>query len=60
MAASNGKKKLVIVGAGVAGSVLALALLKKNRDFVIINPTDYFHLNFAAVRAVVVPGIDSL
>ena len=50
------KQKVVIVGCGVAGCTLALQLMKKNREFILINPTDYFHVVFAAVRAPAVPG----
>lgn len=53
------KGKVVIVGAGVAGSTLALKLLEKRREFILINPVDYFHLNFAAVRAVAVTGMNN-
>ena len=53
---AEGGNKVVIVGCGVAGCTLALQLLKKGRDFILINPTDYFHVVFAAVRAPVVPG----
>ena len=40
---AEGGNKVVIVGCGVAGCTLALQLLKKGRDFILINPTDYFH-----------------
>ncbi|XP_057291756.1 ferroptosis suppressor protein 1-like [Hydractinia symbiolongicarpus] len=46
----------VIVGAGIAGTTLALKLLAKKRPFTLINQTENFHLNFASVRAIAVPG----
>jgi len=53
---STSQQRIVIVGCGIAGLELSLFLLKKKRDFLIINPTDYFHVTFASVRSVALQG----
>jgi len=54
--ASSKSKKIVIVGCGIGGCKLACMLQGSRKDFLIINPTDYLHVTFAAVRAVAVEG----
>jgi len=56
MAEASALPLVVIIGAGCAGTTLALKLHAKRRAFLLINPADYFHLNFAAVRACCVKG----
>ena len=50
-------KHIVIVGAGYGGISVANQLMKHpGANFTIINPTDCFHHNVGALRAVVQPG----
>lgn len=48
-------KHIVIVGAGYGGAILGMELLKGDANFTIINPSDCFHHNIGAVRAVIDP-----
>ncbi|MGH4037215.1 MAG: NAD(P)/FAD-dependent oxidoreductase [Sphaerochaeta sp.] len=49
-------KKVVIVGGGVAGKVLASDLVKnKNIETVLVEPKDYIEVPFARLRALVEP-----
>lgn len=50
-------KHIVIVGAGYGGAILGMELLKGDANFTIINPSDCFHHNIGAVRAVIDPGL---
>lgn len=54
--ASKRHEKILIVGAGYAGSYLALHLQKSGIGFAIINQSEVFHNNFASVRAIVQSG----
>ena len=46
----------VIIGGGYGGVAFAKALQDDGAKFTIINETEYFHHNVAAVRAAVVQG----
>lgn len=49
-------KKIVIVGAGYAGSNLGLELMKAGANFTIVDAKDYHYHNVGGVRAVVEKG----
>ncbi|GAA0155838.1 hypothetical protein Leryth_002802 [Lithospermum erythrorhizon] len=55
MASSNGTKKVVIVGGGVAGSVLAKSL-QDEAEVYVIDPKEYFEITWATLRCMVEPS----
>ena len=52
-------KKVLIVGGGYAGALLAVELIKNGADVLLIDPKSYFYHNVATVRAVVDKGTSS-
>ena len=53
-------KRIVIVGGGYAGTKLAMALMKMEANFTLIDVKESFAHNLANVRAIVEPGDESL
>ncbi|KAI3846463.1 hypothetical protein MKW92_034518 [Papaver armeniacum] len=56
MALETGKKRVVVVGGGLAGA-LAAKSLQSHADVVLIDPKEYFEITWAGMRAKVEPSI---
>ncbi|KAI3899712.1 hypothetical protein MKW92_046342 [Papaver armeniacum] len=56
MASETGKKRVVVVGGGIAGA-LAAKSLQSDADVVLIDPKEYFEITWASMRAKVEPQI---
>ncbi|KAI3939854.1 hypothetical protein MKW98_029630 [Papaver atlanticum] len=54
MASDTGKKKVVIVGGGLAGA-LAAKSLQSAADVVLVDPKEYFEITWAGMRAKIEP-----
>ncbi|KAG9137285.1 hypothetical protein Leryth_014914 [Lithospermum erythrorhizon] len=55
MVSSIGKKRVVIIGGGIAGSVLAKSL-QDHSDVYLIDPKEYFEISWASLRCMVEPA----
>ncbi|OVA07141.1 FAD-dependent pyridine nucleotide-disulfide oxidoreductase [Macleaya cordata] len=55
MSSKEGKKKVVVVGGGISGALLAKSL-QFHADVVLIDPKEYFEITYANLRAKVEPS----
>lgn len=55
MAADGGKPRVVVVGGGIGGALLAKTL-QPDADVVLLDPKDYLEINWAELRSMVEPS----